>query len=308
MLKAAVTPLLALTLTLGGCASTPPPALSELPRQYCPPVGKWVVKGQSESLTTATLLESIQGARVILLGERHDRVDDHRWQLHLLAALHGRHEGMAVGFEMFSRPQQTVLDNWAAGELEESAFLRKVNWSETWGFPAELYLPLLHFVRLNQVPSVALNIERELLQRISREGWEAVPLSERYQIQAAAPGPGAYNDLLDDIMMSHHHGSGTVPEERRQAFRRAQGTWDRAMAEAIATALETHRGPVVGLVGRGHMQYGYGIPYQLRDMGVDSVVTLLPFSAGESCLDEDVAPADGLYGLPGEAEDTNSST
>src|SRR5262245_28722385 len=49
---------------------------------------------------------------VVLLGESHTDVDHHRWQLHTLAALHGRGANIVVGFEAFPRRLQSVLDDW----------------------------------------------------------------------------------------------------------------------------------------------------------------------------------------------------
>lgn len=288
---------------LNGCAAqqpgqTAPQTSAAGQTRACPSPGRWVLTGHEGNLTSAAMLDQISQARVVLLGERHDRADEHRWQLQVLAAIQGRHSGTVAGFEMFSRTQQDDLDRWVSGELSEAEFLERVDWDRTWGYPAELYLPLLHFVRLNQMPAVALNIERELLQRISREGWDAVPLDERYQIRQAAPGPAAYDAMLDEIMSAHQQGSEPASEQQKEAFRRAQSAWDRAMAAALAVALENQPGPVVAMVGRGHMQWGYGIPYQLADLGIDGVVSLLPFEPGDRCLGDQPAPADGLFGLP----------
>lgn len=306
MIKTVFT-LVGLVLLLSGCGTPHRQSSGEARHNpasatsaVCPPPGQWVLAGESRPLNTADFLDAIAQAEVILLGERHDNIDEHRWQLYLLAALQGRHRDIAVGFEMFTREQQPVLDRWSDGELSEAEFLEQVDWSETWGYPAELYAPLLHFVRLNRIDSIALNIDRALLQRISREGWDAVPPSERYQIQPAVPGPPEYDALLDEILRTHHHGPEAMSEERQLSFRRAQQAWDRAMAEAIADATEDHEGPLVGLVGRGHMEWGYGIPYQLAAMGIDNVVSLLPYREGEPCLDAAVAPADGLFRLPPE--------
>jgi hypothetical protein len=70
----------------------------------------------------------------------------------------------------------------------------------------------------------------------------------------------------------------------------AQLTWDRAMAEALAAAYRRDpKATVVGIVGRGHLEYGYGIPHQLADMGIDDVDVLLPLDATATC---DPLPAD----------------
>ena len=40
---------------------------------------------------------------------------------------------------------------------------------------------------------------------------------------------------------------------------------------------------IVGIIGRGHLEHGYGIPHQLADLGIDDVDVLLPVDASEDC-------------------------
>lgn len=60
---------------------------------------------------------------VVLLGESHDRDDNHRWQMHVASGLLARHDHMAMGFEMFPAHLNPMLADWVAGRLEEEAFL-----------------------------------------------------------------------------------------------------------------------------------------------------------------------------------------
>src|SRR5664279_5766138 len=56
------------------------------------------------------------------------------------AALFSHRPGMVLGFEMFPRRVQPVLDRWSKGELNEADFLRQVDWPQIWGFADTLYL------------------------------------------------------------------------------------------------------------------------------------------------------------------------
>jgi uncharacterized iron-regulated protein len=94
--------------------------------------------------------------RVVLLGESHDQAEHHRWQLHTITALFSHRPNMVLGFEMFPRRVQPVLDRWSKGEHSESDFLREVDWAQIWGFAAELYLPLFNFSRIYRLPMLAL--------------------------------------------------------------------------------------------------------------------------------------------------------
>jgi hypothetical protein len=69
--------------------------------------------------------------------------------------------------------------------------------------------------------------------------------------------------------------SATDPEFDR--FVRAQKTWDRAFACNIAEAHGAANATlVVGIIGRGHLQYGYGTPARLADLGISDAAVLLP--------------------------------
>ena len=100
---------------------------------------------------------------VILLGEDHGNADHHRWQLQTLAALHVLKPRMVIGFEAFPRRLQPVLDRWVAGELSAQEFIAQSDWHKVWNFPPELYLPLFEFARVNRIPMLALNVERNVI-------------------------------------------------------------------------------------------------------------------------------------------------
>ena len=64
-------------------------------------------------------------------------------------------------------------------------------------------------------------------------------------------------------------------------FVRAQQTWDRAFACRIAARLNEPDKPlVVGIIGRGHLEYRGGTPAQLEDLGVAGAAVLLPHDLG----------------------------
>jgi uncharacterized iron-regulated protein len=77
---------------------------------------------------------------------------------------------------------------------------------------------------------------------------------------------------------------------------RAQQTWDRAFACGIADSLKAHPDRlVVGVIGRGHVEFSYGTPYQLKDLGVRDVGVLLPHDL--SFAKPSAGLADGVFML-----------
>jgi uncharacterized iron-regulated protein len=52
---------------------------------------------------------------------------------------------MVIGFEMFSRCVQAVLDRWIAGERDKKAYLAASEWNRVRNTDPQLYLPLFRF-------------------------------------------------------------------------------------------------------------------------------------------------------------------
>lgn len=253
--------------------------------------GTWCEPG-GERVQDAALYRDLARQDVILLGERHDRMEHHRWQLSTIAQLRAHRNDLVIALEMLPRQAQPALDGWLDGELDEDAFLAASDWYTHWGYHPDLYLPILHFARLHGIPLRAVNLDRSLVQRIGAEGWEAVPTDERYDVGPAAAPADEYRERLQASFEGHaQRGMGGSAE----AFVRAQLARDRAMAEGVVSALDAGDEPplVVLLAGSGHMEYGHGVPEQLRDLGIDDVAVVLPRDSGAACasLEPDLARA-----------------
>lgn len=259
----------------------------------CTPAAWLRLDGErAAAVAHGALIAEVAGRDVVLLGERHEEADHHRWQLHTLAALHAQRPRMAIGFEVFPRRVQPVLDRWVAGELTAQQFLAEVQWEKVWNLSAELYLPLFEFARLHRIPMLALNVERSLTKEVSAQGWDAVPESEREGVSRPAPAPQAYVDELARVH-KEHKAAGSLAN-----FVAAQQTWDRAMAQALAA--RAGDALAVGIIGSGHLRHGHGVALQLRDLGVKRVATLLPVEAAR-CSELVPGLADAVFVLPGRA-------
>ena len=46
--------------------------------------------------------------------------------------------------------------------------------------------------------------------------------------------------------------------------------WQDVISQVSVTPL------VIGIIGRGHLEYGHGTPYQWRDLGIEDIAVLLP--------------------------------
>jgi len=298
--------LLAAGVSLATAAPPPAKAPKAADAALCKETGRWLLTGGKRlqpTLPAGPIGEAAAG-EVVLLGEQHDQDDHHRWQLQVLAALHAQRPDMVIGFEMFPRRLQPVLDRWVDGQLGVREFLTQAEWEQVWNFPPQLYLPLFEFARINRIPMVALNVDQKLTRAIADKGLQGVPAAEREGVGRPAAALPAYRDLLREL--HRHHLAG-----RRQAgkgensfdnFLDAQLTWDRAMAEALAARLAPATGQrrplVVGVMGSGHIRFEHGVPHQLRDLGVKRVTSLLPASGREECQALQPGIAHAVFVLP----------
>ncbi len=291
---------LSMAAATAGCGPSmkPPAAPSGGPGGPCVPTGTWVVPASRQQLTTPAAIDLAVATRVVLLGEEHDQLADHLWQLQTIAALHGRRQRIVIGLEMFPRSAQPVLDRWVAGVLDESQFLKESGWGTFWRFPAELYLPIFRFARMNHVPMLALNVSRDLVSRVGKEGWDGVPAAEREGLsQPAAPAP-AYEKWLTETYQQHVDKEKMGDGTNASGFIAAQLVWDRAFAEGIAAALRAHPDAlVIGLIGSGHLRHRYGVPHQLASLGIDDVTVFLPWTEPGDC--DDMVPdlANAVFGV-----------
>jgi len=274
----------------------------------CVPPALWVVPEQGVQPAPA-LIERMAQRRVVLLGEGHDIPEHHRWQLQTLAALHARRPDLVLGFEMFPRAVQPVLERWVAGELGEAELLRDTDWKRTWGFDAQMYLPIFHFARMNRVPMVALNIDPALAREIATAGLEALPVERRAGISKPVPALPAYEQFLFESFAQHPSGSdGTIPsraDPRFQRFMETQLVWDRAMADRIVGIFAARPAAlVVALMGTGHVMNGWGVPHQLRALGTDDAAVLLPWEPENDCAKLAAGYADAVFGLGSRNEES----
>jgi uncharacterized iron-regulated protein len=290
----------------------------------CVAVGTWLDPASAAAMSPERVIAAMARHPVVLLGESHDNAEHHRWQLHTLAALHAYNPEMVIGFEMFPRRVQAALDAWVGGQLNVESFLDAAEWHQVWGFHEELYLPLFHFARQNRIPMVALNVERRLISKVGREGWASVPAEEREGVSDPVSASQAYRESLARAFVEthmlvtqmeaekggvtknphaldqgHHDAADLTSVLENEDFKRfveAQLTWDRAMAEGLAKARrENPDALVVGIIGRGHLEHGFGVPHQLAELGVTNAAVLLPTEPEAACQDLAADLADGLF-------------
>ena len=283
-----------LFLAVGACAPINTNADLRF-EEKCVEAGRWLDPNTGNRISTQNIIKDAARRKVVLLGEEHSNPDHHAWQVQTIAQIYATNPNIVLGFEAFPRSKQGVLDKWVDGELGENEFIELSGWDEFWRFDKNLYLGLFNFARINHVPMIALNVERELINGVSENGWSGLKETQRRSIGEPAPATSGYLKILEQVFKEHKNGKDengqTLPTKDNPKFNNfvaAQLTWDRAFAEAIEEKLKSEqtagKNPVIiNIIGRGHIDYGFGVLHQLKSMGVYDVVSFVPWDDKANC-------------------------
>lgn len=248
-------------LALTGCtAMTPlgnPEAPYNLPRQ--PEVGDILHLPTGTYLTQDQLDSLVTDSRIIYVGETHDNLSSHRWQLNILRALADAYPGeIALGMEMFTPEQQEALNHWTEGGVSEKDFLKEAEWQKVWRMDFAYYRELMEFARDRKIPVLGLNAPKDLVKAIGMTKPEDLSDEQKKRLPELDLNDPYQSALVEAIYGGHDSGSAML-----DGFHRVQTLWDESMAENIVNYLTSPAGAnkrMVVVAGGNHVRNGFGIP------------------------------------------------
>jgi len=234
---------------------------------------------QPDAVETADImgLEDVIGKigdrRVIFVGEIHTEYSHHVMQYEIIRRLYELNGSIVIAMEMFQEPFQEWLDRYIAGETDEAEFLKKTEYFDRWQFDYNLYRDILQFARANRIPVIALNLKKEIIEKVSKEGIDALT-DEEYALipQDIDMTDRDYRESMKEVFNSH----AMRGRKDFDNFFQAQILWDETMAHNVAKALEKYPdSQVVVLAGNGHLEYSWGIPGRVRRLSHASTAVIL---------------------------------
>ena len=214
--------------------------------------------------TLEDIFPELMKSRIVFVGEAHDQFAHHINQLDVIRKLHKAGAKIGVGMEMFQKPYQKVIDDYLAGQITESEFLKQTEYFNKWRYDYNLYKPIVDFLKENNIPLIALNIDGGISRKIGRKGIDSLSKYERKQLPDKLDF--SHEKYRADLRMFYdmygkeaNHGHGDFNQ-----FFQAQTIWDETMADSAALFLaENPDRKLVILAGNGHIRYKYGIPERL---------------------------------------------
>ena len=232
------------------------------------------------------MMEDVAGVRVVYVGETHINRHHHLIQKRMIEALHQQHPDLTVGMEMFDHRYDPVLAQWSNGTLDREAFIEKGHWKvrgSGWRFPFELYAPIFETIQMKDIRLVGLNVPFWIPAKISASGLANLLPDERQMLAAEIDTSILdHRTYVEGVFNSNPHHQ----IKSFDYFYEAQCAWEDTMAESIARKLG--EGPMVVVVGNGHIQYKYGVPIRAYKRNQASFRTIYLASVGEE-VDLDLA-------------------
>jgi uncharacterized iron-regulated protein len=217
------------------------------------------------------IIDRLQTANVVYLGETHDRESDRQQQLAIMQTLFKQNSRLAIGMEMFQRQMQPVLDRYLAGQITATELRQQSEFDRRWGYKWASYLPILEFAKANRLPIIALNTPTEITRKAAKTGLESLTKAELEHIPPIAEIDRRNLKYQQMILGSYQQHAGIVSISSRSfdRFYTAQLLWDETMAERVANFAQQHpQHQTIVIAGRSHIIYGYGIPDRvIRRMG-----------------------------------------
>lgn len=224
----------------------------------------WVTAACSSrppTMTDAALINRLAAADIVLLGELHDNVAQHRMRLQWLRELSNR-TPIALVIEHLDADAQPRLDEARraldpaqplparARQLAEAARFNFEGWD--WA----LISPVIELALERNLPVYAANLSAREAFSIAR--GQPHPLASRI--------PSGWTQAVEGEMTASIRDGhcGLMPETMLPAMVRAQRARDARMADALLDARASGFKPVL-LAGNGHVRTDLGVPLHLRD-------------------------------------------
>jgi uncharacterized iron-regulated protein len=254
------------------------------------------------SVDESAFWAKVGAARAVCVGEDHTNPHHHWVQLSVVKRLAKdlpKGTKLALGMEMFQRPFQGVLDDYAAKRIDAAALRSRAGWEERWGYDWGFYAQTIDAAIAAGAQLIALNAARELTKKVVKHGLESLTPDEKAQVPELNLDDKAHRAWFDALMESmggssaHSTKAPEVPDDEVHKGVKAaaepppempsadriymvQVIWDESMADGTAKWLAANpTGHAIVLAGNGHC-HDSAIVARIKRRGIADVISVRP--------------------------------
>lgn len=136
-----------------------------------------------EPSTKKELVERIATSHIVYNGDYHTCKQSQKIPVRLLSDVLPLGRSVILCLEMFQTRDQSIIDEYMKGNLDDNEFLDRIEYHKTWGFPWNHYKPLLTFARDNKIRVVGLNSDPKGRKRIRKRDRHAANVIARQTVE-----------------------------------------------------------------------------------------------------------------------------
>ncbi len=206
-------------------------------------------------ISAAQMLEILDEAAVVFIGEKHDDLFAHQWELYIWTELAS--DTRCLALEMFETDVQNLLDGYLAGELNLDELLDS---ARPWSNYLEDYHPMVEYAAQNGMRVIAANVPRHFASAVARGGWAGLRETEGsdfFEAISVDSSSDFYRQQFLGTMQAMGDQMHSMPMDPSDMYR-AQLLKDAVMASSINGI------SCVFICGSFHSDYRSGIPDQLE--------------------------------------------
>jgi len=247
-------------------------------------------------IATDAFWDKLATTRAVCVGEEHKNPHHHWVELEVVRRMMKKWPHPALGMEMFQRPFQGVLDDYAAKRIDDAALRSRAGWEDRWGYDFNFYGPTIHTAVEAHAVLLALNAAKELTKKVVHHGLESLSADEKAQVPDLKLDDKVHRAWFDALMedmgdsgQPHNPHAKAEPHDEKDAkppngdapempsedrIYTVQVIWDETMADTAARWLEANKdGRIVILAGSGHC-HDSAIVNRMKRRGIADVVSI----------------------------------
>ena len=206
------------------------------------------------------IVADMADADVLFFGEEHNDSTGHYLENKIFRTLHVAYgENLALSLEMFETDGQLGLNEYLAGQVDESRFSKDVRlWSNY-----KDYRPMIEYAKQNKIYVIAANPPRRYVSMVSRRGMTSLDSLSKEAKKLLPPLPydtltGRYREKFFEVM------KGSPGGESPRVYH-SQSLWDAGMSYSIYTFHKKNKHKkIFHCVGGFHTEEKLGTAAQLQ--------------------------------------------
>ena len=156
-----------------------------------------------KSVDEAAFWDRLAASHAVCIGEEHPNPHHHWMQLHVVRQLIKRlppGTRLALAMEMFQRPFQGVLDDYAAHRIDDAQLRSRSGYEERWGYDYGYYGPTIDAAVAGGAQLIAANAPKELTKKVVHQGLPSLTADERAQLPELVLDDAAHRAWFDATM------------------------------------------------------------------------------------------------------------